>query len=78
TNRIVATDIIDDKSDRSIHIQYGKLLKTDAGVIPQQIDFKLLISNTQDLNVSLSHTKFEVNEEKSFPIKIPDSYEAMR
>ncbi|NNF01224.1 MAG: DUF4292 domain-containing protein [Bacteroidia bacterium] len=78
TNRIVATDIIDDKMERSLHIKYSKLLKTDAGVIPQQVDFELLISDTKDLNVSLSHTKFEVNEEKSFPFKIPESYEAMR
>lgn len=77
-NRIVATNVFDDKSGRTINLKHEDHLLTESGTIPQKSFFELIISDANALKLYVSHIKFEINEEKSIPFKIPSGYKAMR
>lgn len=60
--------------DRSFDAHYGEFAKTDS---TQLFPFKMkyIIKAQKNVNIDLIFSKVTLNEEQSFPFKIPDNYE---
>jgi hypothetical protein len=60
--------------DRSFDAQYGEFTKVDS---TQSFPFKMkyTIKAQKNVNIDLNFNKVTLNEEQTFPFKIPDNYE---
>ncbi|MDF2437864.1 MAG: hypothetical protein K0Q95_2240 [Bacteroidota bacterium] len=61
--------------DRSFDAHFGDFMKIEADgqLFPQKMNYN--IKAEKNVNIDLIYTKVTLNEEQSFPFKIPDNYE---
>jgi len=63
--------------DRSLDVHFKSFFKTSdtSQVFPQKISYSLKAQ--KKVNIEINYSKIALNEEQSFPFKIPDNYEKM-
>lgn len=62
------------KPDRSFDASFGDFQPTDdSQLFPMQMNY--IIKAKKNVNIDLKYSKVLLNEEQSFPFKIPDNYE---
>lgn len=60
--------------DRSFDAHFGDFTSTESGqLFPQKLNYT--IKAQKNVTIDLNYTKVTLNEEQSFPFKIPDNYE---
>lgn len=60
--------------DRSFDARFGDFVGVEAGqLFPQKMNYT--IKAQKNVTIDLNYTKVTLNEEQSFPFKIPDNYE---
>jgi hypothetical protein len=60
--------------DRSFDAHFGDYIKVDSNqLFPQKMNYT--IKAQKNVNIDLNYTTVTLNEEQSFPFRIPDSYE---
>lgn len=73
TFKITRTDINEIKQNRKLNVIYSDFIEVNKQLLPENIEFELMDKNP--IKVTIKYSKISIDEQLSFPFKVPKGYE---
>jgi len=66
-----------ERDSRKFEATYGEFESVEGKLIPTSLDFKVE-TDQQKIRINISYSKIQLNQEQTYPFRIPESYKEMK